>query len=66
LARPIGDARAVRAGNLVFVAGATATSPDGGVLHQGDAGKQTEVILQRIGAALRELGAGPEDVASAW
>jgi len=58
----IGYSRAVRAGDLVFVAGTTATSPDGGALHPGDAGKQTEVILERIGTALRELGASMEDV----
>jgi len=62
LGATIGYSRAVRAGDLVFVAGTTATSPDGGALHPGDAGKQTEVILERIGAALRELGAGLEDV----
>ncbi|HET6238099.1 MAG TPA: RidA family protein [Acetobacteraceae bacterium] len=62
LGATIGYSRAVRAGDLVFVAGTTATSPDGGALHPGDAGKQTEVILERIGAALRELGASMEDV----
>jgi enamine deaminase RidA (YjgF/YER057c/UK114 family) len=62
LGATIGFSRAVRAGDLVFVAGTTATSPDGGALHPGDAGKQTEVILERIGAALRELGASMEDV----
>jgi len=58
----IGYSRAVRAGDLVFVSGTTATSPEGGALHPGDAGKQAEVVLERIGAALRELGASFEDV----
>jgi enamine deaminase RidA (YjgF/YER057c/UK114 family) len=62
LGATIGYSRAVRAGNLVFVAGTTASTPDGGTLHPGDAGKQTEVILERIAAALRELGAGVEHV----
>jgi len=62
LGATIGYSRAVRAGDLVFVSGTTATSSDGGALHPGDAGKQTEVILERIGAALRELGASMEDV----
>jgi len=62
LGATIGYSRAVRAGNLVFVAGTTATSPDGGALHPGDAGKQTEVVLERIAAALRELGASLQDV----
>ncbi|MBF0561957.1 MAG: RidA family protein [Alphaproteobacteria bacterium] len=58
----IGYSRAVRAGDLVFVSGTTASGPDGNALHPGDAGKQAEVILERIGAALSELGAGLEDV----
>jgi enamine deaminase RidA (YjgF/YER057c/UK114 family) len=62
LGATIGYSRAVRAGALVFVSGTTATSPQGGALHPGDAGKQTEVILQRIGAALRQLGSRLEDV----
>ena len=57
----IGYSRAVRAGDPVFVAGTTATGPDATALHPGDAGKQTEVILERIGTVLRELGANLED-----
>jgi enamine deaminase RidA (YjgF/YER057c/UK114 family) len=62
LGATIGYSRAVRAGDLVFVSGTTATSPDGGALHPGDAGKQAEVILERIAAALGQLGASLEDV----
>jgi enamine deaminase RidA (YjgF/YER057c/UK114 family) len=62
LGATIGYSRAVRAGDLVFVSGTTATSPDGGALHPGDAGKQTEVVLERIGAALNQLGASLADV----
>ena len=62
LGATIGYSRAVRAGDLVFVAGTTATGQDGGALHPSDAGKQTELILERIGAALRELGASLQDV----
>lgn len=58
----IGYSRAVRAGNLVFVSGTTASGSDGHALHPGDAGAQARVVLARIIAALRELGAGPEDV----
>lgn len=62
LGAAIGYSRAVRAGDLVFVSGTTATATEGGALHQGDAGKQTEVILERIAAALRQLGASLDDV----
>jgi enamine deaminase RidA (YjgF/YER057c/UK114 family) len=62
LGATIGYSRAVRAGPLVFVSGTTATSPQGGALHPSDAGKQTEVVLERIGAALRQLGSRLEDV----
>ncbi len=58
----IGYSRAVRAGDLVFVSGTTASGPDGKALHPGDAGKQAEIVLERIGAALRELGADLRDV----
>ena len=61
-ATTIGDSRAVRAGDLVVVSGTTASGPDGKALHPGDAGKQAEVILERIVAALAELGAGPKHV----
>ena len=57
-----GYSRAVRAGDLVVVSGSTASGPDGTALHPGDAGKQAEVILERIVAALAELGAGPKHV----
>ncbi|HTI87257.1 MAG TPA: RidA family protein [Alphaproteobacteria bacterium] len=58
----IGYSRAVRAGDLIFVSGTTASGPDGKALHPGDAGAQTKVILERIADALKELGAGPEHV----
>ena len=58
----IGYSRAVRAGDLIFVSGTTASGPDGKALHPGDAGAQATEILNRIAAALKELGAGPEHV----
>ena len=57
----IGYSRAVRAGDLIFVSGTTASGPNG-AMHPGDAGAQTAEILNRIGAALKELGAGLEHV----
>lgn len=58
----VGYSRAVRVGNLVFVAGTTATGPNGQVLYPGDAYQQTRVVLERIGAALHEVGASFNDV----
>jgi len=58
----IGYSRAVRSGELVFVSGTTASGADGKALHPGEPGRQAEVILQRIGAALAELGASFDDV----
>jgi enamine deaminase RidA (YjgF/YER057c/UK114 family) len=58
----IGYSRAVRAGDLIFVSGTTASGPDGKALHPGDAGAQAAVALERIAAALKELGAGPQHV----
>jgi enamine deaminase RidA (YjgF/YER057c/UK114 family) len=58
----IGYSRAVRAGDLIFVSGTTASGPDGKAMHPGDAGAQAAEILQRIAAALKELGAGPQHV----
>ena len=54
----VGYSRAVRVGNLVFVAGTIARGED---LHA-DAYRQTKAILEIAGAALREAGAGFEQV----
>jgi len=56
-----GYARAVRVGSRVLVSGTTATGPDG-VVGAGDAAAQTRYILDRIEAALRQLGASLRDV----
>ena len=52
----VGYSRAVRAGNLIFVSGTTASGPDGQALHPGEPGAQTRIILERIQAALAKLG----------
>lgn len=57
----IGYSRAVRAGNIIVVSG-TSASGHNGALHPGDAERQTIVVLERIGAALRELHASIDDV----
>ena len=45
-----------------FFAGTTAMNPDGTIEHEGDAGGQARVILERIGAVLLEHGASLADV----
>jgi len=57
-----GYSRAVRAGDLLFVAGTTAVDEDGVVRGIGDAGAQTSFILDRIEAALTVAGASLEQV----
>jgi enamine deaminase RidA (YjgF/YER057c/UK114 family) len=58
----ISYSRAVRRGNVVEVAGTSATSPAGEVVSPGDPYAQAVYILNEIRAALGELGADLTDV----
>jgi len=57
----VGYSRAVRAGNLIFVAGTTAMGPDG-VVGPGSPYMQTKRILEIIDSALQAAGGQLRDV----
>ncbi len=58
----VGYCRAVRAGNLVFVAGTAPVAKGGGVEAPGDPYRQARRCFEIALEALRALGAGPEHV----
>jgi enamine deaminase RidA (YjgF/YER057c/UK114 family) len=57
-----GYSRAVKVGNLIHVSGTADTDPAGVTSGRGDAYAQTRRILQKIEAALKDLGASMGDV----
>lgn len=58
----VGYSRAVRMGNIVAVAGTTATDENGNVVGAGDAYQQAVYIFEKIEHALQEVGASMSDV----
>ncbi|MDP6098824.1 MAG: RidA family protein [Candidatus Thalassarchaeaceae archaeon] len=60
--RVAGYSRAIRVGDVVHVAGTTATDSDGNVLAKGNPVEQCRIIFRRIELALTEAGAALSDV----
>ncbi len=58
----VGYSRAVRIGNLVWVAGTTAVDERTEVVGEGDAYQQAAFIFRKIEKALKEAGATLDDV----
>lgn len=56
-----GYARAVRIGERILVSGTTATGPDG-LVGAGDPAAQTRFIIDKIEAAINQLGGALSDV----
>ena len=60
--RVAGYSRAIKVGDVIHVAGTTATDSDGNVLAKGDPIEQCRIIFGRIETALSQLNASLNDV----
>ena len=60
--RIAGYSRAVRLGNVVHVSGTTATEGADKIVDIGDSAAQTDFIIRKIEAALKQAGASLNDV----
>lgn len=58
----VGYCRAVKVGSRIYVAGTTATLPDGGIVGENDAYAQTAHVIRTIESALQQAGASLEHV----
>jgi enamine deaminase RidA (YjgF/YER057c/UK114 family) len=58
----VGYSRAVVAGGFVFISATAATDATGAVVGKGDTYRQTQVILEKLGAVLAEVVSSFADV----
>ena len=54
--------RAVRIGNIIEVSGTVASDENGNIIGEGDVGKQTHFIFEKIQKTLQRAGADMKDV----
>lgn len=58
----VGYSRAVKAGNIIEVAGTTAVDDEGNIVGAGNPYAQTRFVLEKIEKTLKNAGSGLQDV----